>query len=384
MAKRTRSTTAAIMVSAALVSALVGCGSDSAPGDSAVATSTIASATPTTSRPRPVPNSIDQAAVAPGSLEAMSKVRATDACALHDSGAAARLGGLQEFDRDNSWTACRMVIADAGNPGGYFRFDLELADDYLDYDRERDTAETLSGTTVYHNPYSGGSSGCVFAVPYAETGFAALLSVKRAQPPKNTPVDWPEACAFTREYLTAILPGLTALPAHPFGEDAPGPSLIQKNPCPTAATIDAALPGWRIASTGTPTPYTCKMTLRREGDQHKVTLEVHFQRNNEQIPLEGETRYPGDLNGGYVTQDSAFRSRAGLGGIEIRSWYSTAPSRAITCTAALTFRPAAPAGASTAHILSIGLDISPSAPPTPFDACEQLDPLTEGIVATLR
>lgn len=75
----------------------------------------------------------------------------------------------------------------------------------------RDTAEQLAGQTVYRD-YVGGSYSCGFTALYGETGYAARLRIARLAPPKNTPVEWPERCTYTRAYMTAVLPNLTTLP----------------------------------------------------------------------------------------------------------------------------------------------------------------------------
>ncbi|MGV9615700.1 hypothetical protein [Nocardia xishanensis] len=365
---------------------VAGCGeTDAAQPQNNYGGATAATSGSASQQPAPVPSTIDQAALAPGTRELMAKVRATDACAMHDPALAARLGAFQRFDRDGSWTRCRMFVADAGDPAGFFRFDLDLVDDFLAADRgSLYKPDQLAGRTVFmrfDNDHPGAWS-CSMRIAHGDTGFAATLKVSRLAPPKNSPIPWDQACAFTREYLTAILGNLVTLPPRPIGiED--GRSLIQKDPCPAEGPLTAAFPEWKVKSTGLVNAYECKLTLRRDDAYGKVEVSVRLQANAEQVPSEGETRLPAGLDGGQLVVTGRYQARAGLTGTETRTVHSADPGVTVGCSAALVYRPSNPSIPNSAQLITIGVDIDRTgAAPRP-DACQALDRLAGDIVTAL-
>lgn len=368
------------------VVAVAGCGEtvagqpQSQPGSNKASTST--SAAP---RPAMVPSTMEQAAVAPGTRELMAKVRATDACDLHDRALGEQLGSFQRFDRDNNWTRCLMFVADAEDPNNFYRFELDLIDHFLAVDRgSLYKPDQLAGQPVWMHLLNDQPDGwsCSIRIAHGASGFAATLEVSRLAPPKNQPIPWAQACTYTREYMTAIIGNLTALPPHPL-ETEGDRSLVQKDPCPAEGPIVAVFPDWKVKSTGLTNAYTCELTLRRDNAYGTIEVEVRLQPNAEQVPLAGETRLPaGDLEGGQIIMTDRYQARAGLDGVEIRSVHSADPAVAIGCSASLVYRRANPSIPNSAHLVTIGIDINRKGGPAPrVDACQALDQIAGDIVA---
>lgn len=379
-----RGVVAAIAVIATVSGA--GCG-ETVAGAPQNQSSSVKAATTTSTAPRPaaVPSTIEQAAVAPGTRELMAKVRATDACDLHDPALGARLGAFQRFDRDGSWTRCRMFVADAEDPDNFFRLDLDLIDDFLAADRGTlYKPDQLAGQPVWMHLLNDqpDSPSCTVRIAHGATGFAATLEVSRLAPPKNNPIPWAQACAYTREYMTAIMGNLATLPPHPV-ETESGRSLIQKDPCPAEGPIIAVFLEWKVKSTSLTNAYKCKLTLRRDNAYGTVEVRVELQPNAEQVPRPGETRLPaGKLDGGQIIITDRYQARAGLDGIEIKTVHSNDPAVAIGCTASLVYRPANPSIPNSAHLITIGVDIDRKGGPAPrVDACQALDQIADDIVA---
>lgn len=127
--------------------------------------------------------------------------------------------------------------------------------------------------------------------------------------------------------------------------------------------------------------YQCRLTLHRDGEQREITLSVRFARNAEQAPS-AEIRLPaGGLDGGQLIQSSRYQPRAGLNGLEIRAVHTADPARAVGCTASLVYRPADAPGSITAHLIVLTLDINPTGPTAPLDACQALEKIAGDIVA---
>ncbi|MEU7216637.1 DUF3558 domain-containing protein [Nocardia iowensis] len=383
---------AAVAAIGMVVVALCGCGTITR--DATVRTSTEARAPKSAKAQAELPGSMELAAIAPGTSELMARVRATDACSLLNREFAERLGPFQRFDRSpgwergTGWTGCGLLVTEPENPDTYYSFNLELDKLYTSDKRSSDKPEQINGRTVYRSANSDDGRpdaySCEYRIPAGDTGFGHFLTIAKMAGAKKTPVPWSQPCRFTKDYLAATIDGVSALPPHVIDHPV-GRSLMQRNPCAAEQQISAQFRGWQMSSVGWTKAYKCAITLIQPGGGHRVTIEVSFEQNIEQMVKTGEVlRLPSGLDGGQSIQYGRHTTVEGLTGIEIRSVQSTDPTRQnTTCKVTLNYRRADPPTANNAHLLHVSLNLAPATPPFPFDACTQVTQITPTVLRAI-
>ncbi|MEU7141158.1 DUF3558 family protein [Nocardia sp. NPDC046473] len=377
---------AAVVAIATAVIALGGCGTIT---KESTARSTAESTAPRAAKAQVgTPGSAELAAIAPGTPDLMSRIRATDPCALLNREYAERLGVFQRFDRSpgmdrgSGWTGCGLILSAPDD--AYYSFDLELDKLYTSDKRAADKTEQINGHTVYRSASSDDrpdAYSCDYRIPAGDTGFAHFLSVAKLAGSAKTPVPWSQPCSFTREYLAATIDGLLALPPHVIDDQA-GRSLMQRNPCAATAQITAQFAGWQMTSVGWPEAYKCAITLVQPGGANRTTVEVSFNQTSEQMVKTGEVlRLPSGLDGGQSIQYARHTNVEGVTGIELRTVQSTDPTRQnSSCAITLNYRRADPPTANNAHLLTVSVKLAPVSPPFPFDACAQAAQITPSVL----
>ncbi len=375
-----------------VVTALCGCGTITT-GDT-VQTSVEVSAPKAAKASSGIPGSAELAAIAPGTGDLMARIRATDACTLLNRDIAQRLGTFQNFDRapgwerGGSWTGCGMSITAADDPDAIYYFNVELDKLYTADKQALDKPELINGRTVYRSAVSDDSRPeayrCDYRIPADDTGFAHTVTVAKVTGPKKTPVPWSQPCQFTKGYLAATLDSLLALPPHPIAEPT-GRSLAQRDPCAAEPQISAQFLGWKMTSVGWSKAYKCAITIVQPGGSHRVTVEVSFERNNEQMVKTGEVlRLPSGVDGGQSIQYGRHLTLEGLTGTELRTVQSTDPTRQNTsCAITLNYRRADPPTANNAHLIHVSMNIAPASPPFPFDACAQTAQMVPAVLRSV-
>lgn len=377
---------AAVVAIATAVIALSGCGTIS---KDATVRATVESTAPRAAKAQVgTPASEDMAAIAPGTADLMTRIRATDPCALLNREFAERLGVFQRFDRSpgmdrgDGWTGCSLIVSAPDD--AYYSFNLQLDQLYTSDKRAADKAEQISGHTVYRSASSDdrpGASSCDYRIPAGDTGFAHFLSVAKLSNAAKTPVPWSQPCQFTSDYLAATIDGLVALPPHVI-DDQGGRSLLQRNPCAATAQITAQFPGWQMTSVGWTKAYQCAISLIQPGDAQRATVAISFDQTSEQMVKTGEVlRLPSGLDGGQSIQYARHTSVEGLTGIELRTVQSTDPTRQnSSCAITLNYRRADPPTANNANLLTVSVNLVPASPPFPFDACVQAAQVTPTVL----
>ncbi|MFE9427376.1 serine/threonine-protein kinase [Kitasatospora sp. NPDC006697] len=235
-----------------------------------------------------VPDKPEQAGAAPAGAALLSRVRASDPCAVLDLTYPTKFGtSVQHVPHPSApLTECQVIASNGGANDLSVRFRVNLSADLTAGARVQYSPVSSGGVQMFQGPNSPSDNNCTVYLPYGTTGFGASLQVNRYYPQQNSDqAPWAEACSTAAEYAALINPKVQALamrPAQPTGR-----SLIGKDPCHGLDPTALATNGWSTATAYYTGAYACVLPLVKEDTTYRIA--VTFKQDAEQTGGSGQS-----------------------------------------------------------------------------------------------